>query len=447
MIYPSAYKLNCIIPKEIQGNSKFNLNCYIEGNDKCPMFDYTYIETSDKNPERNSSLISPNVVKFSNFNNKKISFDNYYLEIISINWLCLEDLFDFNLTAKFNVNTTEKVEFNINIINNSEPNYIKYVCSIPENIKQGTNSLIKCHMKDKVILQKNRLILKFDVIYLEEKNKYIINGAKNKQFINYNVECPYLHIQNDPSIEPSINSTDNTLQFSMKLDSSYKNEDIKIYDNTKKEYKDYLEIKLKPVTSINYLHKFLSLLSDNEFSSKCIVPKTTKESVEITCKGSNITDTKSDLFQTESNDNIEIAGYKFGIESTKIKNPYKKEDSGSDSDSKSDEKEEGISTAGKIVLIVFVVLVFVAIVLALVYYFCFYRKRNNDSTVVSSDANSRQQDNNRPQRNNDQNDNRNQSDSQQNQSNSSENSQQNSNQSNDSRRRHINRKDQDMDYV
>ena len=447
LIYPSAYKLNCIIPKEIQGNSKFNLNCYIEGNDKCPMFDYTYIETSDKNPERNSSLISPNVVKFSNFNNKKISFDNYYLEIISINWLCLEDLFDFNLTAKFNVNTTEKVEFNINIINNSEPNYIKYVCSIPENIKQGTNSLIKCHMKDKVILQKNRLILKFDVIYLEEKNKYIINGAKNKQFINYNVECPYLHIQNDPSIEPSINSTDNTLQFSMKLDSSYKNEDIKIYDNTKKEYKDYLEIKLKPVTSINYLHKFLSLLSDNEFSSKCIVPKTTKESVEITCKGSNITDTKSDLFQTESNDNIEIAGYKFGIESTKIKNPYKKEDSGSDSDSKSDEKEEGISTAGKVVLIVFVVVVFVAIVLALVYYFCFYRKRNNDSTVVSSDANSRQQDNNRPQRNNDQNDNRNQSDSQQNQSNSSENSQQNSNQSNDSRRRHINRKDQDMDYV
>jgi hypothetical protein len=129
-----------------------------------------------------------------------------------------------------------------------------------------------------------------------------------------------MHIENDPSIDPSINSTDNTLQFSMKLQSSYKNKEIKIYDTAKKEYKDFLEIKLKPATSIKYFYKFLSLLSDNEFSTKCDVPKITTESVKITCKGSDITDTKSDLFQTESNDNIEIAGKKFGIESTKIKN-------------------------------------------------------------------------------------------------------------------------------
>ena len=42
---------------------------------------------------------------------------------------------------------------------------INRVAELPENIKQGTNSLIKCNIKDKVILQKNRLILKFDVIY------------------------------------------------------------------------------------------------------------------------------------------------------------------------------------------------------------------------------------------------------------------------------------------
>ena len=450
--YPNTYKLNCIIPKEIKGNSKFDLNCYIEGFDKCPMYDYTYIQTSDNNPDLNSSLIPPNYVGFSNFNNQKITFDNYYLEIISINWLCLEETFDFNLTAKFDVNITEKVEFNISVTNNAEPIYIKYNCSFPENIKQGENSLIMCNMKDKTILQKNSLNLSFSVIYLEEKNKYIINRAQNKQFINNNVECPYIHIENDPSIEPSINSTDNTLQFSMKLQSSYKNKEIKIYDTAKKEYKDFLEIKLKPATSIKYFYKFLSVLSDNEFSTKCNVPKTTK-SVEITCKGSDITDTKSDYFQTESNDNIEISGKKFGIESTKIKNPFKKEDSGSDSDSdsgsdtKTDEEDNGgMSTTGKVILIIFLVLVFVAIVLALVYYFCFYRKRNKDSTVVTSNADSIQQDNNRPQQNNSQNDNRNQSNSQENQSNDSEGSQQNSNQSNDSRRRHINQKDDAMEY-
>lgn len=220
---------------------------------------------------------------------------------------------------------------------------------------------------------------------------YIINRAQNKQFINNNVECPYIHIQNDPSIKPSINSTDNTLQFSMKLQLSYKNEEIKIYNTIKKEYKEFFEIKLKPATNIKYFYKFLSLLSDDEFSSKGDVPKTTTESVKINCKGSNITDMKSGYFQTESNDNIEIARNKFDIESTKIKNPYKKEDGGSDSDDKTDEEDKrGMSTAGKIVLIIFVILVFVVIVLALVYYFCFYRKRNNDRTVQSPGTNSRQ---------------------------------------------------------
>ena len=442
--YPSSYQLNCIIPKDIKSKPEFDLYCYIEGYIKCPMYDYTYIEMADNNPDVNESLIPPNVLKFSNFNNQKINFDNYYLEIITINWACLIDSFNFNLTAKFNVNTTEKVTFEIDIRNNTESNYIKYVCSFSENIKEGTNSLISCKMKESTRLQKDNLFFTFDVIYLEEKNKYIINKGQTKEFKNNTVVCPFIHIENDPSIQPSINSTDNTLLFSMKLDGSLENKEIKIYDNIAKEYKDYLELKLKPTTSIKYYYKFLSLDSDNEFTSKCVIPKEIKESVQINCTGVNITDTKSEYFQTETNDQIEIDEYKFNIESLKIKNPFKKEDGGDDSDQKTDEGEEGgMSTAGKIVLIIFVILAFATIVLVLVYYFCFYRKRNNDSTVVSSNQNSAQQDDNRPQNNNNH---RNQSNSQENERNSSEGSNPNSNESNGPKRRHINPKDQTFEY-
>ena len=436
--YPSSYKLNCIIPKDIKSNSKFNLLCYIEGYSRCPIYDYTYIETSDNNPDVNESLIMPNVVKFSNFNNQKINLDNYYLELRSINWQCSEDIYNFNLTSKFNVNVTEKVTFNLNVTNNIEPKNLEYICSFSKDIKQGTNSLIICSMKEKTLLLNNNLSLNFDVIKLEGKNQYIINQGTTKRFINNNVQCPYVNIETNSTIIPSMNSTDKSIQFSMNINTSYINKEIKIYDNSTKQYKEYLELKLKPSTSIKYFYRFLSLSLGDSFNSKCDVPKSTTQSVQINCTAANITDTKSDTFETESNDIIVIEGNQFGIDTKKIKNPYKKEDGGDDDDKG---KKGGISTGGKIVLIVFVVLVFAAIILALVYYFCFYKKKNNDTTDNSSNRNSNQQPNNhRPGGN--QNSQNNQQNSQSNQSSSSEGSQQHSNQAG----RKIRNRDEAFEY-
>ena len=224
----------------------------------------------------------------------------------------------------------------------------------------------------------------------------------------------------------------------MNINTSYINKEIKIYDNSTKQYKEYLELKLKPSTSIKYFYRFLSLSLGDSFNSKCGVPRSTTQSVQINCTAANITDTKSDTFETESNDIIVIEGNQFGIDTKKIKNPYKKEDGGDDDDKG---KKGGISTGGKIVLIVFVVLVFAAILLALVYYFCFYKKKNNDTTDNSSNRNSNQQPNNhRPGGN--QNSQNNQQNSQSNQSSSSEGSQQHSNQAG----RKIRNRDEAFEY-
>jgi hypothetical protein len=422
LTYPSMLKANCIIPKDIITNVKIDLKCYIEGRNRCPMFDYRYIELSKNDSEINGSIISPNFIKFDGFKDQKIYFDNYYIETQIINWECDDDNYNFNLSTKFNVDVQNKEEFNISIITDNEKNNIDYKCTFPVG-KSGDTKLIICIMDKNTFLIDNNITLNFSIINLEQNDKYIINQSPNIIFTRKNVDCPYFSIDDDSSISPSINQTDKSLIFSVDLKTSYKNKEIKIYDSTGKE-KNQLEFKLTPLKSLKYFIRFLLLEEESNFTSKCDVPKNTNESLKINCVGYDITDTKSEYFEIESDDKIKIGEYETNLEKTKIKNPYKKKDDG---DGYGESDKNSISTAGKVVLIIFIILIFAAVVLALVYYFCFYRKRNNNSEHTSSKAsnNNIRSNNNNPSKN-DEDDNLKQSNQQ---SNSKQSQQSNSKQS------------------
>lgn len=422
LTYPSMLKANCIIPKDIITNVKIDLKCYIEGRNRCPMFDYRYIELSKNDSEINGSIISPNFIKFDGFKDQKIYFDNYYIETQIINWECDDDNYNFNLSTKFNVDVQNKEEFNISIITDNEKNNIDYKCTFPAG-KSGDTKLIICIMDKDTFLIDNNITLNFSIINLEQNDKYIINQSPNIIFTRKNVYCPYFSIDDDSSISPSINQTDKSLIFSIDLKTSYKNKEIKIYNSTGKE-KNQLEFKLTPVKSLKYFIRFLLLEEESNFTSKCDVPKNTNESLKINCVGYDITDTKSEYFEIESDDIIKIGEYETNLEKTKIKNPYKKNDDG-DADGDGDSNKNSISTAGKVVLIIFIILIFAAVVLALVYYFCFYRKRNNNSASNSKVSNNNSKSNNNPSKN-DEDDNLKQSNQQ---SNSKQSQQSNSKQS------------------
>ena len=429
--YPDFLKANCTLPKNINNNTNFDLKCYIERNNKCPMFYYTYIEIEENEPSIDKSIISPNILNYIGFKSQKITFEHYYIEIQKVDWNCLEDSYDFNINAKFLVNVTQDENFNINITDDTNKKLLLYKCSFSA-IKSENEENITCSMNGKAKLENIDLILNFEIIYLTERNIYIINNSSKIKFTKSNVQCPFFYFQNETITEPSMDSTNKSMKFSIKIKTSLNNQEIKIYDSNNKT-KDKLELKLKPSTSSKYFYRFLYLSQETGFDSKCDVPKNIKISSQINCTGYNITDTKSEYFVTESSDKIGIGDYQFGINSNKLKNPFKKDDGGNNND---DKKSDSISTAGKVVLIIFIILVFVAIVLALLYYFCFYRKKNRESHSNTSIKSGNSQNQN------------NDADNSRNQSHNTGNSRSNhsNNDSQGSRKRNINPREPTFDY-
>ena len=371
--YPDFLKAKCTLPKNVKDNTYIDLYCFIEGNDGiCPLFYYTYIEIGEIFPSYDDKIIYPNLLNFSGLSNQKLNFDNYYLEIKSIMWDCSLDSYDFNLTAKFKTDITEDVAFDINVTNDKSQN-ISYICSFHSGIMSGNDGTIYCIMGKKFYLENSYLTLNFDLIY--SGGFYIINNSTYKTFTKNNVNCPYFYILDESSSTPSIDSTDKSMKFSLKIDTSLKNKEMKIYDKNERA-KRILALQLKPSTRTKYYLKFLYLSEESKFSSECQVPDNTKNLIQINCTAKSITDTKSAYFEAESSDIIEISGYRFGINNTLFKNPFKKDDDGNNNNNNNNGSQDSMSTAGKIVLIIFIILIFVAIILALLYYFCFYRKKN-----------------------------------------------------------------------
>ena len=419
------------------------------------MFYYTYFEIEENEPSVNESIISTYVLKFSNFKNQKISFDHYYLRAQGSRWECQVDMYNFNLSATFLVNVTESESFRINVSNDTAN--ITYNCNFSKGIVARSSGTITCFMDKQILLENSNLTVNFDIIYLEGKNKYIINNSTNKKFAKNNVECPYFHIDDSSSTSPTKNSTDNSMIYSIIMDTSLKDKQIKVYDSDQKE-KEALEVKLKPVTSSKYFYKFLYLTDDIEFSSICNVPKNTNISLQINCTGYNITDTSSEYFYSQSSDKIDIGGYQFGVNNTQFKNPFKQDDNTDNTDST---ESDSISTAGKVVLIIFIILVIVAIILAILYYFCFYRKKIRETNSSNNKNNISQNGEERPMKNNNNNDNnRNQSNNTGNNENENdeededddddddddEEENENSGGNNNSNNRHIDNKEQTFEY-
>ena len=398
--YPNYLKANCILPKNILNNTYINITCYIEGNDRCPMFYYPYFEIEENVPSINESIIAPYVLNLSDFSGKKITFPHYYLEVQTIDWNCQKDSYNFNISTKFLIDVSQSESFSINVTNANDSSNILYNCQFSARITKGNTENIICSMNKIISLKNNSLTLNFDIINLAE-DLYIINNSTNKEFKKNYATCPYFNIVNSSSSDP----TGNTMGFSMNISTSLTDYPIKICYPNKTE-KNELELKLKPLTSIRYFYKFLYLTDDTGFDSTCTVPKYANVSSQINCVGKDITDKTSEYFYTQSTDQIYIGDYNFSINDIKIKNSFYQ--SGNSDSSSNDDDGDSISTAGKIILIIFIILVVVAIILAILYYFCFYRKKNresqnnqNQNSHIKNDSNSRQNVN--PNRNNNRN--------------------------------------------
>ena len=381
---PQNKKAYCILPKNMESNSKINMLCYIEGGDRCPMFDNTYIKIKD-NPEIDETLISPYTLVFSGFENQAIIFDNYYIDINNIEGLCIDDNYDFNITTKFNSDNIQSNE-SFYIDATADKNSMNYKCNFPDKHDKATTGKIICKINGAGISLDNDLKIYFDLIYLQEKNIYIVNQNSKKEFILNNIQCPLFSFDQSTDIQPGTFTTNKSLSFSMDFTTSFKNKKpIKIYDESGKEKtKNILEYKLKSSSRIKTFYRFLNLNSQTEFTTQCQVPKETDTSIKINCLSEDITDTKSDYFTLETSDHLEVNDKKvvFNLKNNNVKNPYKSNDSPDDKSKDSD----SISTAGKIILIIVIVLVFVALILTVIYYFCF-RNRNNGQRIEEESGN------------------------------------------------------------
>jgi hypothetical protein len=263
---------------------------------------------------------------------------------------------------------------------------MNYKCNFPDKHDKGTTGKIICKINGAGISLDNDLKIYFDLIYLQEKNIYIVNQNSKKEFILNNIQCPLFSFDQSTDIQPGTFTTNKSLSFSMDFTTSFKNKKpIKIYDESGKEKtKNILEYKLKSSSRIKTFYRFLNLNSQTEFTTQCQVPKETDTSIKINCLSEDITDTKSDYFTLETSDHLEVNDKKvvFNLKNNNVKNPYKSNDSPDDKSKDSD----SISTAGKIILIIVIVLVFVALILTVIYYFCF-RNRNNGQRIEEESGN------------------------------------------------------------
>ena len=422
------------------------INCYIEGNDECPMYIYTYLETGENNPSTNES-IENTIIQYTNFINKKIDFPNYYISISeSQNNECINDNYKFDLIANYiSLNIPEKEVFYLNLTNNKIAE-----CTFPESITIDTPYKINCIINESI---DTNLSLTFDKIYLKEKNIYIINQGK-KSFEFKNVECPlFFHNITEGEIKPE-NTSSNSFNFIILMKTSYKDKkEIKIYNSKNEEKKNnILDFNLTGYSnSSNKFLLFENILKEEEnFYAECIVPNETSESLNFNCSINNINDNKSDYFELKDTNDIIKIGRNIiklkGIEGIKVQNIFKSDekdidpDDSSESDDTSDSSESddtsdssesddptpspepdnpddgkkkgGMSTAAKVILIIVIILIVIIIVLVLLYFLYFKNKDESNSESSEPSNNKIRNSNNNNIRNSQNNNNQNPSNNQ-----------------------------------
>jgi hypothetical protein len=177
---------------DVDNESKQNILviCSFQGYGQCPMYNISYIEVEENDPDIDTKTIYPNILKFSDFKNKNLNFSNFYISLVNIsNDICNQDKYEFVLNVAFisedipnylsvNLNLTKSLEEDINANcilekNNNKVNLVNIA-------KEG-----KIHCVIDEVLDDDNITLNMNYLYLENENKYLINlGEKNFDFGN-----------------------------------------------------------------------------------------------------------------------------------------------------------------------------------------------------------------------------------------------------------------------
>jgi len=220
------------------------------------MFKYIDITTEGYDPFIDEVNIYPSVLKFVNFKEQQLNFSNYYISISNIeNNNCNDNNYLFYLNSTFksdNVQSNEQFSIDLDY----KENKTKAYCSFPDEIIIGKSGNIKCIIKEPI---NGNLKLELNNLYLQEKNKYIINLGDNHYFEMNNIECPYISYNNDASedITPD-KSKNNSLNFGLSFNTSYSpQKEIKIlyYNHTEKK-DNILEFNIIPSQN-NTINNFI----------------------------------------------------------------------------------------------------------------------------------------------------------------------------------------------
>ena len=398
----------CVFPLSIYYKI-INIKCSIKGNNRCPMYDYSYIEIDKNDPNIDEKSISPNILEYSNFKNRKLIFNNYYISISEyINDACVDDNFEFYLKASFKSENIPAGEtFTISLVNDEDEDLIAN-CKFPSDTKLDTSSLIYCII-DKSIDESN-LILNFDILFLKDKNINIINLNEKKIFEFNGIQCPIFEYDSNKKIIPKMGNSTKSIFFSLYLKTSFSNnKDIQIlYKNESVKSENIIDFNLEPYQNESSYENIL--IENMVYISKCNTPQKADTELKLNCYIENITDKSSDYFiLQDTTDIIKIDENKIslkGIKGLKIENLYKsgdeeekeekeKEEEKEEETEKEEEEEEDSTNESSsssifltIIMPIIISLIFVSIVLLIIIY-CYLTKsycfKENDNTVDDED--------------------------------------------------------------
>jgi hypothetical protein len=155
-------------------------------------------------------------------------------------------------------------------------------------------------------------------------------------------------------IIPENNSIINSLNFIIKINTSYKStKKIQILNNNGIiKDKNILEYNLIPSNYSEGHLLFTNILKEEKYIAKCIVPDETEELLKFNCSVNDINDNKNDYFKLEdSNDKIKIDNNTIiklkGITKLTIKNIFKSNETEPEPDKGEEEKEQQYSSSCK----------------------------------------------------------------------------------------------------
>ena len=376
-----------------QNPPKIYINCYIEDEEQCPIFKYTYLETGENDPSIDDSIIYPSLLKLSNFKNQIKQFENYYITISeSQNEKCINENYEFDLFTHFkSSNIKGKKEFSLTLQGQYGENY-NAKCIFPNSPEFETSDKIHCIINDTI---DSNIDLFFDYSYLEEEGIYIINLGNKKNFKFNNVECPLFNSGNETNIKPEKSILkNNSFVFDIKIKTSYtKEEKIKIfYNNGTEKNENILEFLLIPLSGL----ELVKSNNEKEIISKCKVPDKTQVEIKFSCSADNITDLISEYFiLDDTKDIIKVSNNEIvlkGIRGIKIENIYKsdiKPDPGPEPDpypEPPNNQSNGKSKVGKVILIIIIILIFIIIIVILLYFL--YFKHKDESSIDNENSSS-----------------------------------------------------------